>query len=261
MTDYSALLSVAKGAVDLGESMMLNGEAGEITAKGDRDMASALDFEIERKIRSYLSIHTPDVGFLGEEEGTGPAGLPEQYWVLDPIDGTANFVHGVPLCAISLALVQNNQAVVGVTSLPFMGNRYQATSGGGALKDGNQISTRITTELSAAMVSIGDYAVGTDANDKNVQRLLITARLAAQVERVRMLGSAVIDLMWVAEGILDGTIMLGNKPWDTAAGVLIAREAGASVLDLDGSDHSTESTATIVGATPQLAARLVRLTE
>jgi len=98
------------------------------------------------------------------------------------------------------------------------------------------------------VVAVGDYATGPRADHKNEQRLALTVQLAPRVHRVRMLGTAALDLAWVAEGRLDASITLGNKPWDTAAGVLLAREAGATVVDADGSAHGFDSAATIAGA-------------
>jgi myo-inositol-1(or 4)-monophosphatase len=95
------------------------------------------------------------------------------------------------------------------------------------------------------MVALGDYATGPDAAERNLARVRISAVLAARAQRVRMLGSAAIDLAWVAAGKLDASVMLSNKPWDTSAGALLAREAGARVTDLDGRNHDLTSTATI----------------
>jgi myo-inositol-1(or 4)-monophosphatase len=107
-------------------------------------------------------------------------------------------------------------------------------------------------------VSLGDFAVGPKADQRNQRRHLIMQHLAAQAERIRMLGSAAIDLAWVAAGRLDASVMLANKPWDVAAGVIIAREAGAHVLDLDGSPHTPDSLATI-STTPGVESELVEL--
>src|ERR1019366_6934213 len=108
------------------------------------------------------------------------------------------------------------------------------------------------------MVTVGDYAVGQDAARKNELRLAVTAQLARQVLRVRMLGSAAIDLAWLAEGKTDACITLGSHPWDIAAGVIIATEAGAKIFDLDGAPHTLRAKATIAAA-PALAADMIRL--
>ena len=110
--------------------------------------------------------------------------------------------------------------------------------------------------LADALISIDRYAFGEDAERKNRWRMRLTERLAHDAQRVRMLGSSAIDLAWTAEGRLDACIQLGNKPWDTSAGELIAREAGARVLDHDGSEHSERSRSTIA-VTPALEVGLM----
>jgi myo-inositol-1(or 4)-monophosphatase len=148
--------------------------------------------------------------------------------------------------------------VVGIIRAPFLDLEYHACVGYGAFRDDVRIKSSHTSSLKDAIVSIGDYAVGVDASEKNRQRFAITTVLAEQVERVRMLGSAALDLAWVAEGRLDGCVLLSNKPWDTAAGVLIARESGAVVTDSDGSEHSLTAAHTIA-ASPTIAPLLLDL--
>ena len=244
MTEYAELLPVAHEAVDLARDLMRTLRPGVLTGKGDRDMASEVDFAIERKLRAFLAARTPQVGFLGEEEGTSGAadGLT---WSLDPVDGTVNFVHGSPLCAISLGLIDRRQSVLGVIDLPFLGNRYAAVQGHGAFVDGERIRVSRTSELTEAVVAIGDFAVGADAAAKNAHRLAITRDLTEQAQRVRLFGSAAISLAWLAHGRIDALIMLSNKPWDTSAGVVIAAEAGARIADADGTPHTADSAATI----------------
>lgn len=250
MTDYTDLLPVAHQAVNLARKIMRTMQPGVLTAKGDRDMASEVDYAIEDQVRTFLAEHTPEIGFLGEEHGL--SGMADGLmWALDPVDGTVNFIHGSPLCAISLGLITENRSVLGVIDLPFLGNRYSAAEGNGAHADGQAISVSTTQQVSDAVVALGDYAVGRGAVEKNRARFAITQRLAEAVQRVRMHGSAAIDLAWLATGQVDAVVMLANKPWDTAAGVVVAREAGALIADRDGSPHSFESSATIA-ASPSL---------
>jgi myo-inositol-1(or 4)-monophosphatase len=177
--------------------------------------------------------------------------------VLDPIDGTVNFVHGLPLYAVSLALVVAQQPVLGVIDLPATGIRYHAMQGRGARRNNQPMSAvEPPANLSSAVVAIGDYAVGDRAEEKNRDRLAVTTRLAATALRVRMLGSAATDLAWLAEGNLNATVTLSNNPWDMCAGVVLARETGHRVVDLDGTDYSIRSKATI-GAHPQLLPELL----
>ena len=220
-------------------------------------MASEVDFRVERETREFLTAAAPHIGFFGEENGR--QGNADLYWVLDPVDGTANFVRGLPLCAVSLALIDHGHPVVGVIRLPFLSPLYTAERGQGAYESSRQLRVSATTELRDAIVSIGDYAVGEGAADKNRARFALTRYLAEQAQRVRMLGTAAIDLAWVAEGKLDASLTLQNKPWDMAAGALLVQEAGGRVVDRDGTDYSSDSAATIAAATPLVGALLALL--
>lgn len=255
---FGDLLPIAQEAVAAASDLMGSRAPGRLIAKGDRDMATELDYAIERAVRAHLRERTPGVPVLGEEEGLSGDRGGDLLWTLDPVDGTANLVHDIPLCGISLGLVHRRRAVLGVIDLPFLGVRYSAVERAGAYAGERRIRTGTTGGLRAAVVSVGDYAVGPDAADKNRLRLALHAHLAGAAQRVRMLGSAAIDLAWVAEGRLDAGVTLSNKPWDTAAGVVIAREAGAVVVDLDGTDHTFDSSATIAAA-PGVARELVTL--
>jgi myo-inositol-1(or 4)-monophosphatase len=254
MMDVRTLMPLAAEAVAQAATVVRDARPGALTFKGDRDMASEVDYRIEREMRKFLSERAPAVGFMGEEDGT--TGSTDTLWTLDPIDGTANFVRGIPLCAISLALVIGRQPALAVISLPFLKETYTAERGGGAFEGGRRLECSQTSDIIDSIVSIGDYAVGDRAPEKNRIRFALTEELAGTVQRVRMLGTAAIDLAWVANGRLDASIMMSNKPWETAAGTLVAREAGATVVDYDGSPHSLQSKATIA-VTPQLLPRIL----
>ena len=193
---------------------------------------------------------------MGEEEGSTAAGRPGCSWVLDPIDGTANFVKGIPLYSISLALVDQDQPVLGIIDVPADGSRYSAADGYGAYCGDTRIRVRPTEELRAATVTVGDYAVGEQAESKNQTRLAVTGQLAQRALRVRMLGSAAIDLAWLAHGRTDAAIIFGGKPWDVAAGVILVREAGGIVIDAIGAKHTLRSASTIA-ASPQLVGQVL----
>lgn len=255
MTDFTDLLPVAHRAVDLAHNTMRSMQPGVLTAKGDRDMASEVDFAIEEQVRAFLAEQTPEIGFLGEENGSSGA-INGLRWALDPVDGTVNFVHGSPLCAVSLGLIAEGRSVLGVIDLPFLGGRYSAAEGNGAHEDGELITVSTTERIGDAVVALGDYAVGAGADEKNRLRFALTQRLGTEAQRIRMHGSAAIDLAWLSAGRIDALVMLANKPWDTAAGVVIAREAGALVVDRDGSPHTFDSGATIAANASLLPAIL-----
>ncbi|WP_406443071.1 inositol monophosphatase family protein [Streptomyces sp. NBC_01613] len=257
MTDLAPLLQIADAALDQASSLVTDMAVGAVRSKGDRDMVSEIDLAVEERVRDFLRKETPEIGFLGEESGGAGIDGPLT-WALDPVDGTANLVNGLPLCAVSLGLVEDSRSVLGAIDLPFMRHRFRAAEGRGAYADDAPIGPSRTTALDQAIVAIGDYAVGARAQERNVRRLALTRMLAEQALRVRMLGSAAIDLTWVASGKLDASIALSNHPWDMAAGVAIAREAGAVVMDLDGSPHGLRSTATIAVA-PGLRGTMLKM--
>ncbi|MQA16516.1 MAG: inositol monophosphatase [Pseudonocardiaceae bacterium] len=246
--DARRLLAVAKTATSAASELVRSRPPRTLTWKGDRDVTSDVDMSVENLIRNYLHRHTPGAGFLGEEEGGSNLG-DGSYWILDPIDGTINFLHGLPLCAISLSLVHNGVAVVAVIDLPFLSAQYSALKDHGSFVNDVQLAVSSTHSLDAALISVDQYTFG-EHEHKNRLRHTLAERLAAHAQRIRMLGTSAIDLAWTAQGRLDACVLLGNKPWDTSAGVLIAQEAGARLLDLDGTDHSTDSVATIAVTPP-----------
>ncbi|MEO3808265.1 inositol monophosphatase family protein [Sphaerisporangium sp. B11E5] len=240
---YADLLPVAREAVAIARRIIRSRVPDTVVAKGDRDMVTDVDLRVEEAVRDFLARETPDVGILGEEQGRTGAGA--LWWALDPVDGTANLAHGSPLCGVSLALVDGDQGVLAALDLPFLGTSYSAAAGCGAYAGEERIGVSGVTELADAMISVGDFAVGPGAEPNNRLRLALLARLGARAQRVRMFGSAAIDLSWVAHGRLEATVILSNLPWDTMAGALLVREAGGVVLDLDGTTHTTASAATV----------------
>lgn len=250
-------MPIAAEAVDRASRMIRSQSHGHVTMKDDRDPASEVDYAVEREIRDFLIGRAPTVGFLGEEYGKSGDSGSEMYWALDPVDGTMNFIHGIPLCGVSLGLVIRDVPVLGVIDLPFLRYRYSAVLGEGAYRGETRLHVKGVDRLSEAVVALGDYAVGDGSEGKNVDRLRITQVLAGAVGRVRMFGSAAVDLAWVAEGRITASVMLANKPWDTVAGVLLAREAGAEVVDRLGRPHTLQSDSTVAVA-PQVKAELLR---
>ncbi|MEU4801905.1 inositol monophosphatase family protein [Actinosynnema sp. NPDC023587] len=261
MRHLDQLAEIAQKAVRIGNDLIKHTRPQAVTEKSDRDTCTDVDIRIEHEVRAYLAEATPEIGFVGEEEGRSDrAAESECVWALDPIDGTANFVHGVPLSAVSLALLRGDRALVAAISLPLSDLHYSAVRGGGAFVNGKSIRASPTVDLAKAMIAVGDYALGPRAAVENRLRIAVTAALAADVERVRMFGSAAHDLVWVAEGRIDGAVVLSNQTLDVAAGVLIAREAGAIVLDSTGHDHSSASAHTIAAA-PHLVEALLGLVQ
>lgn len=249
LPDLKALLPVAHHAVDAAVDYVLSHPVTGIRDKGGQEVVTDTDEAVEHLVRDQLLQATPELGFLGEE--TGVTDTPTTYWVLDPVDGTTNFSHGIPLNAVALGLVHDDQPVLGVVALPFLGSRYWAAQGHGAYKDHFRISVSETTELSRALVALSSYGGWADLPVRNLLSAELDRALSASTQGVRRLGATAVDLVFVAEGSLDVSITLGNRPWDTAAGAVIAREAGAVVVDSDGSPHTLRAKCT-VAVTPGL---------
>lgn len=212
--------------------------------KSERDPVSEIDIAIEQSIRESLDLATPKVGFVGEETG-GTVPVRGRAWALDPIDGTVNYLQGSPLCAISLGLFIDGKPELGVVIAPALDLVYRGASGVGATCNGRSISPSHPASITSCVVSVGDYATGEGAKAKNADRFAVHQWLATNAYRVRMLGSAALDLVWVADGRLGATVILSNRPWDMAAGTAIARAAGAIVAGRDGEAHNSTSAATL----------------
>ncbi|MEY9212867.1 inositol monophosphatase [Thermobifida halotolerans] len=256
LPDAKALLPVAQDAVGKAVEYVLAHPVTGVRDKGDREIVTDTDEAVERIVRDILVRETPDLGFLGEE--TGATGDRETYWVLDPVDGTTNFSHGLPLNAVSLGLVHGDRPVLGVIALPFLGTRYWAAHGNGAFRDDVRLHVSDTTDLSRALVALSNYGGGPDAPVRDLLSAALDRELSRRTQGLRRLGATAVDLVFVAEGALDASITLGNRAWDTAAGAVIAREAGAAVVDSDGSPHTTDSRCAIA-VTPGLCDAVLSL--
>ncbi|HEX7610651.1 MAG TPA: inositol monophosphatase family protein [Solirubrobacteraceae bacterium] len=257
-SEANALLLIAGGAVDEAARLLVQGrtQVGGLIAKGDRDYASRVDFQIEDSIRHALADGPHAIPFLGEERG-GELDAP-LLWVLDPVDGTTNFIKGSPLCAISLALLSEGQPVFGIVDVPLLGERYVARAGGGAYLNGARLHISDAHRLADIVVGMTDFAVADDRFVENPIHVALLSELATRALGVRVHGSAALDLAWLAAGRLGATVMLSNRAWDVSAGVLLAREAGGIAYDWDGSEHGPRSRCTIASV-PSLKSALLEL--
>lgn len=261
MRPLDQLAEIAQAAVTLGADILTKTPPKKVSEKSDRDIFTDVDVLIERTVRSYLAEVTPDIAFTGEEEGGDDSGAQDTYlWALDPIDGTANFAHGIPLCAVQIALHRGDETLVSAITIPHLGFQYWAGHRLGAYANGSRLGPPKEFPLSRSIVSIGDYATGEDAETKNVARISITAALAREVERVRLFGSAAVDLAWTSEGRTQAAVILSNNLLDVAPGVLLAREAGLAVLDRNGEEYEAGS-ASVIAAAPNIAEAIVELTQ
>jgi len=218
------------------------------------DVVTAADRETEALIRDLLAEARPNDGFLGEEGGaaTSSSGLT---WVVDPIDGTVNYLYGIPHYAVSIAVVEGEpdpltwRALAGCVVNPASGEVFMASAGGGAFLGDERITVAEDVDLSQALIGTG-FAY---ASEMRARQGAIIAGLLPQVRDIRRQGTASLDLCFVAAGRYNAYFERTLSPWDHAAGALIAAEAGARVTGLDGAAPSRDF---ILAAHPALAARL-----
>lgn len=218
------------------------------------DVVTLADRETEALIRARLSDARPDDGFFGEESGAG-SGSSGLTWIVDPIDGTVNYLYGIPHYAVSIAVVEGEpdpatwRALAGVVINPASGELFSATDGGGARLGDRPITVAPPVELSQALVGTGfAYLAAIRA-----EQAAVLVGLIDQVRDIRRMGTASLDLCAVACGRLNAYYERQLSPWDHAAGALIAREAGARVGGLRGAAASREF---VLAGEPTLAARL-----
>ena len=193
------------------------------TKINEADIVTVADAEAEQAVISGIRALYPSHAILSEESGAADSGSPFR-WVIDPLDGTTNFSSGLPLFSVSIALEYEGETVVGVVYAPYLGELFTAVKGGGAWLNGERIHCSGNTRLERAVVSTG-FPVDKNVNpDNNVDNL---ARVLPHVRGMRRLGSAAIDISYVAAGFLDAYWEMNLHRWDVAAALLIADEAGA----------------------------------
>lgn len=240
--NWTEVLKKALLAVRAGRELLLAyyGDLKKVEAKAQSGLVSEADRESEKLIKSYLSKINPDWDFLGEEESflQGDKNLKRSAkpcWILDPLDGTTNYIHQFPVFCISLGLEMDADLKVGIIDVPLLGETFTAIRGQGAYLNGRKISVSATDKLSDALLATGFFADDKPALEK---QLRVFTELVAECRGVRRAGAAAYDLCMVAKGSFDGFWEPNLKPWDVAAGQLLVEEAGGVVLNREGKTHS-----------------------
>jgi myo-inositol-1(or 4)-monophosphatase len=190
-----------------------------------KDLVTETDGAVEKMLRNSLGTLVPQASFLGEE-GSPEQGLAGLAWVVDPLDGTTNFAHGVPFVATSVALCQDGVPMLGIVNLPLLGELFTAARGQGARMNGEPIQVSQVASLDSALVATG-FPYRIEEHKEAILRQLSLAMPYTQ--GVRRAGAAALDLAFVACGRYDGFFEFALNPWDTAAGVLLVEEAGGRV--------------------------------
>ncbi|MGN6109625.1 MAG: inositol monophosphatase family protein [Kofleriaceae bacterium] len=232
-------LETAREAARQASALLAGARPSQVRSKSSpHDLVTEWDVRAEELVRRVLEQRTPGIAVLGEEGGQGE-GASRQRWVVDPIDGTVNFAHGLPLWSISIALEEDGEPLVGVVAAPALGWWHEASRGGGAHDEhGAPLVVSSVARLAEALLVTGfPYDRATNPLDNFAEWEHLQRRAGA----CRRLGSAALDLCMVARGWMDGYWERHLKPWDVAAGALIAREAGATVTDIRGGPFGLHS--------------------
>jgi myo-inositol-1(or 4)-monophosphatase len=209
-------------------------DSRNIEHKGVNDLVSYVDKEAEKLIVAQLKTILPQADFV-TEEGTEIAKVSDLYWVVDPLDGTTNFLHGLPVFSISIGLIQNKEVVVGVVYEINQSECFTAFKGGGAYRNSEKISISPINDLKESLIATGfPY----DLLNKADVYFEIMKELQLNSHGLRRLGSAAVDLCYVACGRFEAYYEFNLKPWDVTAGILIVQEAGGVVTDFSNSNSS-----------------------
>ena len=221
----AAALKAARGLIrDFGEVEQL-----QVSIKGPADFVSTADLKADRTLRAELSRARPGYGMVTEESEPTP-GDGRHRWIVDPLDGTMNFLHGIPHFAISIGLERDGEIIAGVVYEPTRDELYWAEKGVGAYLNDRRLRVSARRQMSEAVI-----AYGLKPSDReNPHHAAVAAAIRENAAGVRRFGAAALDLAYVAAGRLEAFWEFGLSPWDIAAGILLVREAGGYVSDLSG---------------------------
>jgi myo-inositol-1(or 4)-monophosphatase len=209
------------------------GEVSElqVSKKGAADYVTAADLKAEQTLFEELTRARPGYGFLGEERGLIEGTDKTHRWIVDPLDGTTNFLHAMPHFAVNIALEREGKIVAGVTYNPSTNDLYWAERGRGSFHNGRRLRVAARTRLEEAVLATGIPFLGHGQHARFLKEL---HQIAQRVSGVRRFGSAALDMAWVAAGRFDGFWERDLGPWDLAAGVILVTEAGGAVSEADG---------------------------
>jgi myo-inositol-1(or 4)-monophosphatase len=242
MSTQTALLKVMSDAARKA-ARGLNRDFGElaelqVAKKAPADFVSAADLKAEQTIFEALSKARPGYGFLGEERGLIEGTDKTHTWIVDPLDGTTNFLHAIPHFAINIALEREGQVVAAVTYNPITNELFWAEKGKGAFVNDHRLRVAARTRLDEAVLATGIPFLGHGQHARFLKEL---HQISQRVAGVRRFGAAALDLAYVAAGRFDGFWERDLKSWDVAAGLLLVTEAGGKVTTADGGDDMLEA--------------------
>ncbi|MFC3052704.1 inositol monophosphatase family protein [Kordiimonas pumila] len=246
----SALMKASRGLRrDFGEVEHL-----QVSMKGPADFVSLADQRAEKTIYEELSNARPDFGFLMEEGGEIKGKREDIRFIVDPLDGTTNFLHGVPHFAMTIAVEERGEITAGVIYAPLTDELFWAEKGQGAYVNDSRLRVSGRKKMESALLATGIPFLGREGHDTFIAEM---QEFMPKVAGIRRFGAATLDLAYVAAGRFDGFWEAGLSPWDMAAGILIVREAGGYVSDMAGGSNMLK-TGGIIAANDQLHAPLER---
>jgi len=228
----------------------------QVSAKGPGDFVSQADIRAEETLRAELGRARPNFAFLGEEEGQSGSSDWEWRWVVDPLDGTTNFLHGIPHWSVSIGIEKRtgegtSEIVAGVIYNPAADEMFWAEKGVGAFLNDRRLRVSGRRDMLSAVFATG---IPFAKVPRKAEFTAILAKLMPQVAGIRRMGAASLDLAWTAAGRYDGYWELGLKPWDIAAGLIILKEAGGYVTDPEGGDSFASGN--VIAGNPLLQPKL-----
>lgn len=253
----SMALRAARAAGDIIAQSAERVDLIDVEAKGINDYVTKVDRTAERVIMDVLLKAYPDHGFLGEESGlrAGSGEGADWLWIIDPLDGTTNFIHGFPQFAVSIAVQYKGVTEHAVVLDPIKREEFTASRGRGAAMNGRRLRVTSRKTLEGALLGTG-FPFRPDQRDHITHFLAMFKEVAVQTAGIRRAGAASLDLAYVAAGRLDGFFEFGLQSWDMAAGDLLIREAGGLVCDFAGG-HNYLQSGNIVTANPKLLKALL----
>lgn len=230
MVDIQRLIDISVKAAHTAGNIILDGKKYSVRAKSDADYVTETDFECQKAIKEIISESFPSHNFLAEEDGGSFTGI-DDMWIIDPLDGTTNFIHGLSHSAVSIAFYTSGEIKTGVIFDPYKNELFHAVKGGGAYLNGNSISVSDINDIRTSVIATG---MPFRKHEKIPEYFKVLSDVLKNSSGIRRMGSAALDLAYTACGRFDGFFEGWLSPWDIAAGILIVEEAGGKVKDFTG---------------------------
>lgn len=221
----------------------------EIMSKGTRDLVTSLDYELEKLIIDHLKRYFPKDHIVSEE--TNPhTQVTGRTWIIDPLDGTCNYANGIPVYGVQLVLLEEKEPILSFIMHPVGDELYYAEKGKGAFLNGNSIKVKKDIPVDQSILTLGDFSKSNfESRDKQIE---LMSQLNDKVLKFRMWGSACYDLAYLAAGRTQGHIMFSKNLWDILPGLLLVREAGAFIANIEGRNFDLEKGTLVATANEEL---------